>query len=148
MSLKFSKGIYRVKNPEKFMGSKDPVYRSSWELTFMMFCDNNPSIQQWASESVKIPYRDPLTGKNTVYVPDFLIMYLDKNLNKHAELIEIKPANQTLRERVGKNVYNQAQYVKNMAKWSAANAWAENHGLKFRVINESDIYVSSKDKRR
>jgi hypothetical protein len=147
MSLKFSQGVYKITNPEKYIGNKQPKYRSSWELTFMMFCDNNPSIQEWASECVKIPYRDPLTGKQTVYVPDFLIRYIDKNMKQHAELIEIKPANQTLRERVGKNPYNQAQYVKNMAKWSAASDWARNHGLKFRVINEQDIYHNPRRKR-
>ena len=146
MSLKFSQGIYKLKNPEKYMGAKSPVYRSGWEFTFMSFCDNNPSIQQWASECVKIPYRDPLTGKNTVYVPDFLIHYVDKNMKKHVELIEIKPANQTLRERVGKNPYNQAQYVKNIAKWEAANAWCRNRGIKFRVINEGDIFHTGRKK--
>jgi replication fork clamp-binding protein CrfC len=106
----------------------------------MSFCDNNPSIQQWASETVKIPYRDPLTGRQTVYVPDFLIHYIDKNQKKHVELVEIKPAKQTLRERVGKNPYDQAQYVKNMAKWEAASVWCRNQGIKFRVINEGDIF--------
>jgi hypothetical protein len=144
MSLRFSKSIYQVRNPEKYVGTKLPYCRSSWETTFCMFCDNNPSIQQWASEPVKIPYRDPLTGKPTVYVPDFLISYIDKNMKKHAELIEIKPANQMLIEKVGKNPYNQAQYVKNMAKWAAANKWAQQQGLKFRVINEHDIFSNTK----
>lgn len=148
MSLKFHKAYYTVKNPEKYVGSKTPLYRSSWEMTFMMFCDNNPAIQEWASEPVKIPYRDPLTGRQTVYVPDFLIVYVDKNMKKHAELIEIKPANQMLKERVGKNPYNQAQYVKNMAKWSAATDWARNHGVKFRVINEDDIYHKPSKRKR
>ena len=140
MTSKYSQGIYKIKNPEKYVGNHAPRYRSSWEHTFMMFCDNNPSVQQWSSESVKIPYRDPLTGKQTVYVPDFLIVYLDRNLRRHAELVEIKPANQMLKERVGKNVYNQAQYVKNMAKWEAAGKWAQNQGIKFRVINEKDLF--------
>jgi len=144
MSLKFAQSIYQVKNPEKYVGTKPPYCRSSWETTFCMFCDNNPSIQNWASEPVKIPYRDPLTGKPTVYVPDFLIHYIDKNMKKHAELIEIKPANQMLIEKVGKNPYNQAQYVKNMAKWAAANKWAQQQGLKFRVINEHDIFSNTK----
>ena len=121
-----------------------PYCRSSWETTFCMFCDNNPSIQQWASEPVKIPYRDPLTGKQTVYVPDFLISYIDKNMKLHAELIEIKPANQMLIEKVGKNPYNQAQYVKNMAKWEAASKWARAQGIKFRIINEHDIFSNTK----
>jgi hypothetical protein len=140
MSLKFSQGVYKITNPEKYVGNKMPTYRSSWEYTFMLFCDNNPSVQQWASESVRIPYRDPLTGKQTIYIPDFLVSYVDKNLKKHVELIEIKPANQMLKERVGKNPYNQAQYVKNMAKWAAAGAWCKQNGLKFRIINENDIY--------
>jgi hypothetical protein len=140
MSLKYSQGIYKLSNPGKYMGNKMPTYRSSWEYTFMSFCDNNPSIQQWASETVKIPYRDPLTGRQTVYVPDFLIHYIDKNQKKHVELVEIKPAKQTLRERVGKNPYDQAQYVKNMAKWEAASVWCRNQGIKFRVINEGDIF--------
>ena len=144
MSLRFSKSIYQVKNPEKYVGTKPPYCRSSWETTFCMFCDNNPSVQQWASEPVKIPYRDPLTGKPTVYVPDFLISYIDKNMKKHAELIEIKPANQMLIEKVGKNPYNQAQYVKNMAKWEAAAKWAKGQGIKFRVINEHDIFSNTK----
>lgn len=147
MSLKFSQGIYKVKHPEKYIGTKAPKYRSSWEQTFMMFCDNNPSIQQWASESIQIPYRDPLTGKNTIYVPDFFIVYLDRNMKKHAELIEIKPANQMLKERVGKNPYNQAQYVKNMAKWAAAGNWAKQNGVQFRVINENDIFMNGNKKR-
>lgn len=140
MSLKFSQGVYKIKNPEKYLGNKLPTYRSSWEHTFMLFCDNNPSVQQWSSESVKIPYRDPLTGKNTIYVPDFLIVYVDRNQKKHVELIEIKPSNQMLKEKLGKNSYNQAQYIKNMAKWQAAGAWARQNGIKFRIINEHDIF--------
>ena len=108
-----------------------------------MFCDNNPAVQQWSSEPVKIPYRDPLTGKQTVYVPDFLIVYVDKNNQRHTEMIEIKPSNQMLIEKVGKNPYNQAQYIKNMAKWESAGKWCRNQGIKFRVINESDLFMST-----
>ena len=144
MSLKFAKGKYAVENPEKYIGIGTPTYRSSWELTFMKFCDHNPSVYQWASESIKIPYRDPLTGKATVYIPDFFIVYMDKNHKKHAELIEIKPANQMLIEKVGKNPYNQAQFVRNQVKWKMANIWAAQNGCKFRVINEHDIFHSGK----
>ena len=143
-----ARGKYSPKNKEKYVGVGDPTYRSSWELTFMMFCDNNPAVQQWASESVKIPYQDPLTGKNTVYVPDFMIVYTDKNSKQHAELIEIKPSNQQLIEKVGSNVVNQTQYVKNMAKWEAAHACAKQKGIKFRVINENDLFHQGKKKNK
>lgn len=147
MSLTFSKDIYKIRNPEKYVGTRLPIYRSSWEMTFMMFCDNNPSIQQWSSEPVRIPYRDPLTGKQTVYVPDFLISYVDRNMKKHVELVEIKPANQMLKERVGKNPYNQAQFIKNQAKWASAQAWCKQQNIKFRVINEHDIFYKPNKKR-
>lgn len=147
MSLRFSKGVYKLSNPEKYRGNKDPVYRSGWELSVMRMCDENPAIHEWASESVKIPYRDPLTGRQTVYVPDFLVVFQDKNSKKHAEIWEIKPENQSLLEKVGKNPYNQAQYVKNMAKWEAARAYCKNYGLKFRIISEKDLYHTGNKKR-
>ena len=61
--MAYSRGKYEVKNPDKYVGLKKPTYRSSWEAAFMRFCDNHPSISKWASESVKIPYVNPLTGK-------------------------------------------------------------------------------------
>ena len=106
----------------------------------MNFCDNNDSVVKWASEAVQIPYRDPLTERQTVYVPDFFIQYVDKNGRMLLELIEIKPASQTILERVGKNKFNQAQFVKNQAKWAAASAWCKQQGLKFRILNENDIF--------
>lgn len=142
-----ARGTFVPKNPEKYVGGHDPIYRSSWEHTFMLFCDNNPAIEQWASEAVKIPYRDPLTGKNTVYVPDFLIVYTDKKQKRQAELIEIKPNNQALKESVGKNPYNQAQYIKNLAKWEAASAWCKGRGIRFRVVSERDIFHNGSSKR-
>lgn len=142
-----AKGRFVPKNPDKYVGGHDPIYRSSWEYTFMLFCDNNPAIEQWASEAVKIPYRDPLTGKNTIYVPDFLIVYTDKNQKRHAELIEIKPNNQAIREAVGKNPHNQAQYIKNLAKWEAAQAWCKGRGIRFRVVSERDIFHNGSSKR-
>jgi hypothetical protein len=140
MANKFAKGKFVMKHPEKYVGLNTPTYRSSWEWSFMNFCDTNISIQKWASEAVKIPYRDPLTGKQTVYVPDFFIQYIDKQSQVHTELIEIKPASQAILERVGKNKYNQAQYIKNQAKWASASAWAKQQGIKFRVLNENDLF--------
>jgi hypothetical protein len=144
MSLKFTQGVYKVKNPEKYVGLGSPRYRSSWELSVMRMCDENDAIHQWASESIKIPYRDPLSGKPTIYVPDFLVIFQNNKKQKRAEVWEIKPANQTLKERVGKNVYNQAQYVRNMVKWQAAKAFCAQNGLKFRIITEHDLYHTGK----
>lgn len=140
MGRKFASGKFVMKNPEKYVGLKTPTYRSSWEWSFMNFCDTNKSVQKWASEAVQIPYRDPLTGRHTVYVPDFFIQYIDKNNKVHVELIEIKPASQAILERVGKNKYNQAQFIKNQAKWASAQIWCKQQGIKFRIVSENDLF--------
>ena len=79
---RFAQGKFQPKNPDKYVGRRSPTYRSSWEFAFMKFCDENPAIQSWASEAVKIPYRNPLTGRHTIYVPDFFIQYKTKKGNK------------------------------------------------------------------
>jgi len=137
---KFAQGRFEMKNPAKYVGKKTPLARSSWEFVFMRMLDEHPGVQNWASESIQIPYRDPLTGKHTIYVPDFFINYVDKNGKNHAEVIEVKPQSQTLREKVGKSLYNQEQYIKNLAKWEAAVGWCKQQGIKFRVVNEGDIF--------
>ena len=128
-----------MKNPDKYIGGKTPLYRSSWEFAFMRFCDESPSIQKWASESIRIPYRHPFTGKFTIYVPDFFIAYADKNWKQHSEVIEIKPENQTLLEKA-KSKQNQGQLIVNRAKWKNAQLWCKNKGFRFRIINEKDIF--------
>ena len=137
---KFARGKFTMKNPAKYVGTKTPTYRSSWEWSFMNFCDTNVNVQKWASEAISIPYRDPLTNRQTIYVPDFFIQYVDKFGKMSVELIEIKPASQTVLERVGKNKYNQAQFVKNQAKWAAASLWCKQQGIKFRIVNENDLF--------
>ena len=137
---KFAQGRFEMKNPKKYVGKRTPLARSSWEFVFMRMLDENPGVINWASESIQIPYQDPLTGRYTIYVPDFFMVYADKSGKKHAEVIEVKPASQTFREQVGKSKYNQEQYVKNLAKWEAAAAWCKQQGLVFRVVNEGDIF--------
>ena len=140
MSSKFARGKFVMTAPEKYVGVKVPIYRSSWEWSFMRFCDTNKNITKWASEAIQIPYRDPLTGRQTVYIPDFFIEYVDKQNRINVELIEVKPASQTILERVGKNKYNQAQFIKNQAKWAAANLWCKQQGIKLSILNENDLF--------
>ena len=140
----FAQGKYTLKNPEKYVGGRTPTYRSSWEFAFMRFCDLNESISKWASEAIRIPYRHPFTGKQTIYVPDFFIVYTDKKGKEHVELIEVKPANQTFKENLGRSRANQAHYVINQAKWQAARAFSKQKGITFRVINEGDIFHQGK----
>lgn len=136
---KYSQGTYIVLNPAKYLGTRAPTYRSSWEMTFMRFCDNHPGIINWGSECLRIPYRNPFTGRDTFYVPDFLIMYQNKDGSKITELIEIKPRSQARIEEA-KSQQQKAAVVLNMAKWAAAKAYCKRAGITFRVVTEEDIY--------
>ena len=125
------------------MGRGTPTYRSSWEFAFMQFCDNNPAVTNWTSEGLKIPYFNPVSGKNTIYVPDFLIVYVDSNKRQHTELIEIKPSTETTMESA-RSYRDKLMVAINMAKWAAADAWARANNMRFRVVTEYDIFKNVK----
>jgi hypothetical protein len=140
---KWAQGFYDILNPDKDVGTKRPRYRSGWEHSFMRFCDTNDNILQWASESIQIPYKHPLTGKQTIYVPDFLITYRTRNNTMKAELIEIKPKGQSaITERMKPK--ERAIVAINYAKWDAASKWCQRQGLTFRVITEDDMFHNGK----
>src|SRR6056297_3042231 len=145
---KFAQGKFTPKNPEKYIGKGTPTYRSGWEFAFMRFCDEHPSVSQWASEAVRIPYRNPLTGKQTIYVPDFFIAYKTKYGKDKVELIEVKPSNQAIKEKTGRSKANQASWVVNQAKWSAARAWCKQKGIYFRIVTEEDLFAGTKGSAR
>jgi hypothetical protein len=142
----FAQGRYHVRNKQKYIGKGAPKYRSGWELTFMMFCDNHDSVIQWASESIQIPYRNPLTGKQTIYIPDFFVLYQDKLGQQKAEVVEIKPKKQSLIESRVASAKDRAVVALNHAKWAAAMAYCKRIGCTFRVITEDDLFYKGKRK--
>ena len=64
----YKQGIY--KPSDKYVGSNKPIYRSSWELKFFRWCDSNPNVLEWTSESICIPYTSPLDGRVHRYFVD------------------------------------------------------------------------------
>lgn len=132
-------GEYSPINPEKYVGSYPIVWRSTWELTICRMLDMHDSIDQWASESLKIPYFNPLTQRQTVYVPDFMVEFQDRNGKMHLEVWEIKPSKEThLNE--ARSSRDRAALAVNAMKWKAAQEWCNARGAKFRVITENDIF--------
>ena len=146
MPTKFASGKYDIVNASKYVGESVPVYRSSWELAFMRMCDSHPNITKWASENVKIPYRSPVDGKYHNYVPDFMVQYTDKDGVQHVELVEIKPSNQTTLENA-KSTGQKIQTAINAAKWTSAQEWCQRKGIRFKVINEDQIFRNNKPRK-
>jgi hypothetical protein len=88
----YRQGKFRPQKPEKYKG--DPtkiIYRSSYELKFMQYCDLTESVNEWRSEEFFIPYISPIDNKVHRYFPDFFVKYKDKNGQNRTLVIEIKP---------------------------------------------------------
>ena len=139
-------GFYKPVNPGKYRGNPtNIVYRSLWERKFMVFCDNNPSIVEWGSEEIIIPYRAP-DGKVRRYFPDFYIKVKEKTGKLTKYIIEIKPKKQTKppNEKNKKTAaYRNAAltYAKNQTKWSAAREYCEDRQMNFLILTEDHLGV-------
>ena len=149
MAYKFSKGYFEPKNKAKYSGKLPIIYRSSWELKMMEVLDSHPNIIAWQSESFQIPYRNPLTGKFTVYIPDFLVLYADATGKQHCDMIEIKPLKevpgyQKVSEKTGRpariSPKDKASQIVNAAKWEAAILFCKKRGWNFRVATAEDLF--------
>ena len=95
---------------------------------------------QWASEAIKIAYKNPFNSRETrQYIPDFLVVYIDKRGKTHVELIEVKPKKEALAE-FAKNKHDRAAQIINGAKWEAAIKWCKKNNVKFNILTEDQIY--------
>ncbi len=129
---------FKPMNPEKYIGDYPIISRSSWEWEFMKMCDDLSTIITWASEPHAIPYRDPVTGLQKLYIPDFLVTFLI-NREPVTQLIEIKPIKEAV-SGLANNSAGMALVARNNAKWEAAQAWCHRRGIEFRVMDETQLY--------
>lgn len=141
------KGRYSPINLGKYRGDiHDIVYRSSWELKFMKWCDTNSSVLEWGSETAVIPYKSPVDNKVHRYFVDFYIKIKDKNGKITKYLVEIKPEKFTKppvkpKKITKKFIQEVFQYETNQAKWKAADEACEDNGYKFLVLTEKDLGI-------
>ena len=141
------KGKFVPKNIQKYRGDpRNIIYRSSWELKFMKYCDSRPNVLEWASEECVIPYRSPIDNKIHRYFVDFYakIQEADGTITKY--LIEIKPSKQTVppkkpQTQTKSYIYEVTEYVKNQAKWKAAKEFCDDRMWKFKILTESELKV-------
>ena len=141
------KGRYIPRNIRKYRGDyKNIIYRSSWELKFMKYCDLNDSILEWGSEEVVIPYRSPLDNRIHRYFVDFYIKVEDMNGQIKKYLIEVKPKRQTTpppkpKRQTKRYISEVTEYAKNQAKWKAATEFCEDRQCSFMIITEDELKV-------
>jgi hypothetical protein len=145
---KYNQGKYRPRNPQKYGGDvSNIVYRSSYELKFMQYCDLTESVNSWKSEEFWIPYRSPLDGKTHRYFPDFFLKYKDKDGKMRNLVVEVKPAKdlkepQTNPSRRTKSwAYSVKMWAINQAKFEAAKEWCADHNYEFRIFTEKELGI-------
>ena len=141
------KGKYYPSFPRKYKG--DPtniIYRSLWERKFMVYCDKNQNILEWASEEIAIPYRSPIDNRVHRYFPDFYMKLKEKNGKIKNYVIEVKPAKQTIppkkQKRQTKGYIREAyEYAKNQAKWKMAKEFCADRQWEFKVVTEKELGI-------
>ena len=141
------KGKYYPSFPRKYKG--DPtniIYRSLWERKFMVYCDKNQNILEWASEEIAIPYRSPIDNRVHRYFPDFYMKVKETNCKIKNYVIEVKPAKQTKPptkpKRQTKGYIREAyEYAKNQAKWKMAKEFCADRQWEFKVVTEKELGV-------
>ncbi len=141
------KGKYYPSFPRKYKG--DPtniIYRSLWERKFMVYCDKNQNILEWASEEIAIPYRSPIDNRVHRYFPDFYMKVKETNGRIKNYVIEVKPAKQTIPpkkpKRQTKGYIREAyEYAKNQAKWKMAKEFCADRQWEFKVVTEKELGI-------
>ena len=141
------KGKYYPSYPRKYKG--DPtniIYRSLWERKFMVYCDKNESILEWASEEIAIPYRSPVDNRVHRYFPDFYMKVKERGGKVKRYVIEVKPAKQTKPpvkpKRQTKGYIREAyEYAKNQAKWKMAREFCADRQWEFKVVTEKELGI-------
>ena len=140
--MRYKQGKYIPRNRNKYKGDLSKIfYRSGWEYKFMKWCDSTPSITEWGSEEIFIPYVSPIDNKRHKYYPDF---YVKANNKKY--IVEVKPSKQTKeptkRKKVTKGYLQEVfTWGVNQAKWKAAEEFCRDYGMEFMIITEKEIKV-------
>lgn len=146
--MKYYQGKFKPRNPQKYKGNPtNIIYRSSWELKFMNYCDLNENIITWQSEEFFIPYKSPLDNKYHRYFVDFYIKVQQKDGTIKEYLVEIKPKKQT--QEPVKNPKRKTKYWinevttwgKNQAKWAAAREYCADRNWEFLILTEDNLNV-------
>lgn len=149
MANNYYKGEYQIVNKSKYVGNKNPNYRSSWECRFCHYLDHNEKVTKWGYECLEITYFNPLDNKVHRYFPDFYVEIIDKNNHQQKYIIEVKPVNQSVKPKQPKNNNQKAKkrylsevatYVTNMAKWGSAEKYCQKKGFIFKVITENELF--------
>lgn len=140
------RGRYIVENTHKYIGTKHPVFKSTWEQRLFYMFDHNPYVKKWGYECQPLPYYNPVYKKQTIYYPDLFVHIVDQDGSHKNFLIEVKPFKFTHAPELPKlktykalDRYKKAQaaYLINVSKWQAAEVWCAKHKVIWMIVTEN-----------
>lgn len=149
----YHQSYYNVINKEKYTGKYPIICRSSMELKFCKYLDNNPNIKNWNSESFSLKYKYIICNESILldldkrehnYYPDFVF----ETINNERVIVEVKPKKQLIKpiepkkktKKSLKNYYTSLKmYIINISKINAVKKLASENNYKFIIITEDDL---------
>lgn len=147
---KLIQGYFKPRNPGKYKGNPTNIrFLSGWELRLMKRFDVDPSILEWSSEEVLVPYVSPKDKKVHMYMPDFVIKTKSKTGKIETKMIEVKPYSQTIepkkKEKPTKRYITEVlTWGVNEAKWESAKKFCSKKGWDFVLITEFELGIKKR----
>lgn len=139
-------GKYLPQNTKKYRGNINKIqYRSSWELYFMKWLDNNEAVKWWNSEETIIPYFSRIDQKNRRYFMDFTVCFVDSSGFDKIVLFEVKPLKETMPPKPPPRMTEKAKgrmlkevhtFETNIDKWKATKTLCDKKNWEFKIITE------------
>jgi len=142
----FVQGYFPINECKKYQGKGPIIFRSSWERKFCLYCERNPEIASWSSESFSIKYFNPLDNKYHNYFPDYFVHLR----NGQTYIVEVKPKAQLEKPEVPKRKTPKSiksfkwlfeTWTINMCKKAAAEEFAKAKGWQYLLVTE-DFFKS------
>ncbi len=143
----FVQGYFPLNECKKYNGAGPIIYRSSWEKKFCIYCERNPEIIWWSSESFSLKYFNVIDSKYHTYYPDFVV----RLRNGNTIIVEVKPKAQLVKpeppkRRTPKSMLSYKwiyeTWVTNMCKKRAADELAKSRGWEYLLVTE-DFFKST-----
>ena len=139
-------GRFKPSNPIKYKGNPMKIiYRSTWELKLMKYCDNTKAIIEWGSEEISIPYYSPIDGKMHRYFPDFYmkVRQKDRTIKKYIKEVnpkkDLKAPSTNPKRRTRQWFASCKTFIINKAKFRYAEEYCTNNGLEFKILTEDHL---------
>ena len=64
----------------------------------MKWCDITPTVQEWGSEEIIIPYVSPVDGRKHRYFPDFYVKIGSKKILSRSQTIQTNKGTKKLKK--------------------------------------------------